>query len=270
MTALDAATSSPSAASPDGPGPLRTALAVTAAGLVVAGTIAVIVVAGYVPLPPMPELAADPDPDLPGTIAFVHGSWEDACLATVAASGAEPVDLRCGEPVPQSLAWTIEGDLAVAGWDEFAREPDGATMTVLDAATGQELDRFAVTWETITWPTDRTERADGARLLASGMREGRAVLEVRDADGATRELLRVEGPRDYGIVSAQWSPDGEWVLAADTRGRLFVVAADGEPGPRLVADIGGRAAPWVLPAWWMEGLDGQAVDLATLEEQARP
>lgn len=248
----------------------RSAAALTIAGLVVAAAVTVIMVVGYVPLPPMPSLADAPDPAVAGTIAYVHGSWERPCLATVEAGGSAPTEVVCGVAPPESLAWTIDGNLAVAAWDHMALAPDGITLTVIDPSTGDEVDHVALPGETRSWFPDRSDRADRGRLLVPVARDGVALIRVRDPEGATRELLRLEGPRDYSFVSAQWSPDGQWILGADTRGRLFVLAADGDPGPRLVAETDGRDTPQVAPAWWMDRQDQQLVDLKALLEEAEP
>lgn len=248
----------------------RTAVALGVAGAVIAGTVAVILVAGYTPLPAMPSLAADPDPSLPGTIAFVHGTWESPCIATVPAAGAQPVDLTCDGLVPEGLAWTTDGDLAVAAWDEFARMQERLGVTILDPATGRAIDQVDVAADPVGWTGDRAERPDGARLLASTPSDSTAVLRVRWADGTSEEILRLTGPRDYGVLMPQWSPDGAWILAMDTRGRVFVVAPDGDAGPRLVAETGGRDAPVVPPAWWVDGVATQTVDLEQLQDEPTP
>ena len=247
----------------------RPGLAIVVAGLVVAGAVATILVVGYVPLPPMPPLSAQPDPTMPGTIAFVHGTWDDACVATVAAGGGVPVDLRCGPAVPESLAWTHDGDLAIVTWGDGWRAFDGPVVVVVDPATGEERDRVETT-RSIGWAADRRVREDGARIVVSAPAEGEATLVVRHQDGTTTDVAPLTGPRDYDVVSAQWSPDGAWILAMDSRGRLFVVAEDGEPGPRLVAETGGRDGLAVLPAWAIDGQPAQRVDVAELVGEVAP
>ena len=112
------------------------------------------------------------------------------------------------------------------------------------------------------WVVDRMVQADGTRLLVPFARDGVAVLRVQDPDGTVTELPRLEGPADYQIATAQWSPDGDWVLASDSRGRVFVLATDGDPGPRLLADAGGRDAPVVVPAWHVPDVGTYTVELA--------
>lgn len=245
----------------------RTVVAVLVAVVVVAGTFTAIVVLGRIPLPPMPDMVGSPLPGVSGTVAFVHGSWEDACIATVPASGGDVTDLRCGLQGIEALAWTTDGDLAFRTWDESLGMGSGEVLVVMDPASGEErrqvpLDETAPR----TWYGDRVERTDGARLTVSGPRTGEVAIRVRTADGTTATIIEMDGPRDYGVSSTQWSPDGAFVLAADSRGRLFVVAADGEGGPRWLADLGGRAAPIVLPAWWMSGETTYTVDLDAITQ----
>jgi hypothetical protein len=233
----------------------RAGIGVVVAAVVVAATVAVILVLGYVPLPAMPSLADAPDPSIPGTVVYTHGDWESVCLATVPASGGEPVDLVCDRPPPEGLAWTGDGNLLVASWTDDGRH----VVDELDPTTGEVQDQAVLAADgevaPVDWVVDRMVQPDGTRLLVPFARDGVAVLRVQDPDGTVTELLRLEGPADYRIVTAQWSPDGDWVLASDSRGRVFVLAADGDPGPRVLADAGGRDAPVVAPAWRVPGDD---------------
>lgn len=251
---------------PAAPSRARAAVGITVAVVVVTAAVVTVALVGYVPLPAMSSLADHPDPRIPGTVAYVHGDGDRACLAIVPAGGGDPFDLRCGLSTPEALAWTSDGDLAVWGWGGEGRyEVPG--LTVVDAVTGEP--REHVDGEApLSWAADRRIRADGAQLLVDPSSDGTAELWLRQPEGDEVRLLRLEGPRDYGIASAQWSPDGAWVLATDTRGRLFLVAADGDPGPRLLAELGGRDAPWTLPAWWMDDVPAQrvGVDTASGEE----
>lgn len=257
--------SAPPSARPSGPGPARdrrVAVAVTSAVAVVAVVVGVIVTVGRVPLPPMPSLAADPDPSIPGTVAFLHGDGDRSCLSLVAAGGGEPLDLRCGSWQPDALAWTTDGRLAVSSWDPAPVGAEARTVTVIDPVTGDEWGWAEVSSE--RWAADRLVREDGSRLVVDPSRDGIVTLRVRAPDGAGTELMRLQGPADYGLVSAQWSPDGQWVLGVDTRGRLFVLDADGDIGPRLLAELGGWEARWVLPAWSIDEVAAQRVDLGVL------
>jgi Tol biopolymer transport system component len=241
----------------------RTTLGLLAAGTVVVVTIAIVVALGWVPLPAMPTLAQQPLPPVAGQIAFVHGTWDRPCVAVTDLADGTTRELECGAGSPMAVAWTTDGDVAVAAWDEYEQRPGDLVVRVLDPQSGVEVDERTVSEADAQWATDRRVRADGARLLVPADRDGAVDLRVRAGDGATTDLLHLDGPRDYGLVAAQWSPDGAWVLGLDTRGRLFVLGADGDPAPRLVTDVGEHDAGWTAaPAWWMDQETGQRVDLA--------
>jgi len=205
-----------------------------------------ILVVGLVPLPPFPRLADSPDPAIPGTIAYIRGDEEQVCVATVPASGGPARDVACRQLGVDAVAWTAGGALAVTAYEGPVPE-----VIVFDAATGAELDR--VEWRGggpgEEWSRERLSRPDGARLLLGEGVPGRAVVRVREPDGSTRVLFRSDGPQDYTVTGAQWAPDGRWVLVADSRGRLLIVAAEGQADPRIVADhatgFGGFA--WHIP-----------------------
>lgn len=240
----------------------RTTLGLLAAGTVVVTTVAIVVAVGWVRLPAMPTLTEAPSPPLAGRVAYVHGTWDRPCIAVTDLADGATQDLQCGTGSVTSLAWTADGDVAVAAWAEYEPRPGDLVVRVLDPASGVEVDQRVLGEPDVRWDADRQVRSDGARLLVPANRDGTVDLRVRADDGTTTTLLHLDGPRDYGIVSAQWSPDGAWVLGLDTRGRLFVLGADGDPAPRLVADVGERGAGWtVAPAWWMEGEFAQRVDL---------
>lgn len=257
-----AGTEAPAPVSRPAPTRRRTTLGLLAAGTVVVATVAIVVAVGWVPLPAMPTLAEQPNPPLAGRVAFVHGTWDRPCIAVADLADGTTQDLDCGSGSAMSLAWTTDGDLAVAAWAEYEPRPGDVVVRVLDPVSGVEVDQRILDEPDARWETDRQVRADGARLLVPADRDGSVDLRVGADDGTTTTLLHLDGPRDYGLVSVQWSPDGAWVLGLDTRGRLFVLGADGDPAPRLVADVGGGDVGWtVAPAWWMEGEAAQRVDL---------
>lgn len=228
----------------------RPAIAIAGAAVVVVVTILMILVFGLVPVPSFPSLAEEPDPSVPGTVAFVRSDQEQQCLSIVPAGGGEITDLQCTTEWYglEALAWTPDGALAAAAYAGGAPE-----VAVFDTTTGEEVDRVAVgdPDPVAAWQRERQERDDGSRLLLSGGVGGEATLRVRDPDGSRRDLIHVEGPRDYRFTAAQWSPDGAWVLVADTRGRLLVVAAEGDPNPRTL--VAGRGDVPQGFAWYVPG-----------------
>ncbi len=236
----------------------RQIIALVAAGVVVIAVTAVVFVVGVIPLPDFPSLAADPDPEIPGVVAFFRPGDEGPCLSTVPASGGAELEVLC-EPGLDDYSgpeWTAEG-LLVA----WAFEERGPLVVVIDPESGRELDRFATRRgpeEYKEYLPDRAQRADDAQLVTRSPERGEVVLEVRRSSGDFQELLRAKGPLDYDFLDLQFSPDGEWVLARDSEERLIVLGASGSPGPRvLVEEV-------VSAAWFIPGNDTYTVDPAEL------
>lgn len=240
----------------------RAVVGVGAAGLVLVGTALGILLLGYVPLPSFESLAESPDPSLAGTVAYIRGDRDQACVAAVPAAGGEPRELYCHPYGPGELAWTADGHVAVMTWEE----PGGSLLVVLDATSGEVVGE--IPWDrtgpepATDWARERTERADGARLVTAAASAGRATVSVRPPGGPARTLIDVEGPRDYRFTAAQWSPDGRWVLASDSRGRLVIVGADGEPGPRLLVASAREVWSAAQAAWFMPGHPAYTIDPA--------
>jgi hypothetical protein len=224
----------------------RRVIAIAGAAVIVVAVTLLILVVGLVPLPSFPRLADTPDAAIPGTIAYVRGDAERVCVSTVPAGGGPARDVVCRRFGLDAVAWTAGGALAVTTYDGPVPE-----IIVFDASTGAELDR--VEWRrdgpVEEWSRQRLSRPDGARLLLGEGVPGQAVVRVREPDGSSRVLFRADGPQDYTVTGAQWAPDGRWVLIADSRGRLLIVAAEGGANPRIVADrahgFGGFA--WHIP-----------------------
>lgn len=227
-------------------GDRKRVIVVAGAAAVVVTVLAVILLVGYVPLPDFPQLADDPDPSIPGMVAFLHDAGEARCIALVPAAGGPATDVVCRADLEVTeLAWTDEGLLA---FTTYASQ--GPQVVLIDPQTGSELDRMR--WrepeDGAIWSAQRAQRDDGARLLYEQRLGGEAAVRIRQPDGAIREVFQVRGPADYAIASAQWSPDGAWILVTDSRGRLIVVAAEGEPAPRilLTESEGFPAAAWSI------------------------
>jgi len=227
----------------------RAIVSIVAAVSVLAVVTVIIFVFGVIPLPDFPSLADQPDPSIPGTVAYVE--FDDTrCLVTVPAAGGETREVWCGQQYMEYPSWTADGMLAIL---DYNAEP---TYLLIDPATGTEVDRIRQadqTGATGPFPTpsgNRQERPDGATVRTEGRQDGEASVIVR-VDGSEQTILSVEGaPSDYGFIEVQWSPDGEWVLVSDSEGRLLIVGADGTPGARVLVDglrpYGAQAA-WYIP-----------------------
>lgn len=221
----------------------RQTVAVAGALVVALAVTAIVLVLGVIPLPDVPALSVQPKPALPGTIAYTRGERDETCVHAV--RGGEDRELRCVEEYARLLGFTPDGDVAV---EVFRDGPP--TALVLDAGSGEvvrrmrpdrDVPRPGDPWD----PWDRHTGPDGSELDARSD-DGHAELLVIGPDGGERVLLSLDGPRDYRVRPAGWSPDGRFVLVIDSAGRLLVVSAAGDPQPRLVADDVSEAA-WYLP-----------------------
>jgi hypothetical protein len=83
----------------------------------------------------------------------------------------------------------------------------------------------------------------------------RARIVARAPDGEERILVSVRAPADYSFQAVVVSPDGRFLLAVDSEGRLLVGTADGTSGLRLLA---AGAEPYGQPAWDQPTVPGQA------------
>lgn len=227
----------------------RAIVSIVAAVSVLAVVTAIIFLFGVIPLPEFPSLADQPDPSIPGTVAYVE--FDDTpCLVTLPASGGDPDEVWCGRQYVEFPSWTADGLLVVL---DYTQQP---SYLLIDPTTGTEVDRIPQTSQPgepvpLPYPADgRQERPDGARVRADGLRGGETSVVVR-IDGTDQTILTVErAPSDYSFIEAQWSPDGAWVLVSDSEGRLLIVGADGTPGARVLVDglqpYGAQAA-WYIP-----------------------
>jgi len=235
----------------------RAIVSIVAAVSVLALVTVIIFVFGVIPLPNFPALADQPDPSIPGTVAYVtHG--RDSCMYTVPASGGPAQDVWCGQyaDVP---GWTPDGLLVVT--DYFA-EP---VYVLIDPATGSEVDRVRIGTGSDGGPEPyrydlRRQRPDGAVVFTDWKGDGAATVRVRFADGTERTILSIaDAPRDYNFPDAQWSPDGSRLLISDSAGRLIIANVEGEANPRVVAH---DQETWANnAAWYIPGYDTYTVEI---------
>jgi hypothetical protein len=227
----------------------RTVIAAVGAGIVVVGVLVAIVVFGFVSPPTFPRLADEPNPAIPGRVAFLRyeEDFSRACIHVVDASGGAERSLGCDLFV-HDLAWSVDGHLlALVGFPEAA---------VLDPETGQVRRFFEDEAAFDAYHrTRRFQHSDAGRLLTRQEFDGRATVSVLAPGGVPVEIASVTGPRGYSFHAAVWSPDGRWALVMDSSARLLVVAADGSQGPYLLAE---RADS---PAWYVPGRSEYTVDI---------
>jgi hypothetical protein len=229
----------------------RAIVSIVAAVLVVVLVTAIILVFGVIPLPEFPSLADQPDPSIPGTVAYVEFD-DEPCIFTVPASGGEAREVWCGRDYVEFPAWSSDGLLVLMDW---TAQP---TYVLIDPATGNEVDRVPIDdidrpgTQPLPYPPEaRQDRADGGTLRINGPRGGASAVTVRLPGGEDRTIVSVkDGPTDYWFVQAQWSPDGEWVLVSDSAGRLLIVADTGDPEARVLVEglqEWGPQAAWYIP-----------------------
>ncbi len=222
------------------------------ASVVVVGVVVGLVLAfAVIPLPDYPSLAENPDSTIAGTVAYARWDNGDLCISTVAAGGGESREVLCdrniafGEFAP---GWTPDGMLVVQDYS-----PSSDVFRVIDPETGDTVDRVPLDMDKRAVEPYRMDQyapaSDGSTVFAEDNR-GSVRLVVRSPNGAERTILEAEGPKNYWFEWSSWSPDGEWILVQDSKGRIIVIAAEGDPNARiLVEGVDG----WMSTFWYMPG-----------------
>lgn len=243
----------------------RRALIAWAASAVVLFVVGAAVLAGVVdPAPGYSSLSDDPDDSIPGTVAYTVSDG-GACLRSVAASGAEPLELQCDDDVSYSLGWTSDGQILV-----IRRVDGGRAFIALDPYSGNETrvvplsdlsraERRKATATLRPRPWNWAERADGAKVRVRHGYEGPPSVVVRRPGGEKKTILKAQGAGGrYGFRDAQWSPDGKWVLVSDSAERLLVVDSEGASPARVLVD---ETQHLLDAAWYIPGEKTNTVKL---------
>ena len=229
-------------------------LTVLLVSLAVAVVLAVVVVAVALfrvatwQRPEFPSLAANPDPALHGTVAYLSDSTN--CVRVVAAAGRPSKEVYClpeqdvktaeklGKEQGPQLVWRGDGRLEITmfrmtdppgpsfnpGWQKVVDVRTGEVEDVPAADVPSEADRS-------THPTVNV-RGQELELISA---DGDVELTLVD-DGESRTLLAVDSNPEagYHMPAAFWSPDGTWVAADD--GRILVVVPSDPPVVRMLTD----------------------------------
>jgi hypothetical protein len=221
------------------------------ASVVVVGVVVGLVLTfAFIPLPDFPHLADNPDSQIQGRVAFA--GWEDGdlCVSVVEASGGEPTEVLCDGNIgfgEFSPGWTPDGLLII---EEFG--PRGEDFRLVDPTTGETVDRIAFQLDE-GGPAGRDFAVyeDGLNVFIEEDRDAAQII-LEDAEGNERIALEAEGPADYRFDWARLSPDRRWALIQDSEGRLIVIATEGDPNARILAeDVDG----WMAAAWFIEGYE---------------
>jgi hypothetical protein len=224
------------------------------ASVVVIGLVVGLVLAfAIIPLPDFPLLADDPDPAIPGTVAFARWENDGLCISTVPAGGGDEREIICEQNIgfgEFTAGWTPDGLLIV---EEF--RPNGEWFRLVDPDTAETVERVGFQQTSLgrePIPIRKfEENADGLTLLVEGPR-GEPRLEVYGNGSVERTILSVDGPADYWFNSASWSPDGEWILLQDSEGRVLIVSPDGDPNARILTD---DVDSWMAASWYIPGYE---------------
>ncbi|NNC39189.1 MAG: hypothetical protein HKN95_00745 [Acidimicrobiia bacterium] len=225
-------------------------ISVVASVVVIGLVVGLVLTFAIIPLPDFPSLADDPDPSIPGTVAFARWDDGDLCVWTVPASGGEASEVLCDNNIgfgEISPGWTPDGLLVV---EQFG--PNREVFRVVDPETGETIDRISFE-ETGAYDgpvgRDFVATQDGLSVYVNGDRgEPQLILEV--PSGSERIVLEVEGPADYRFDWARLSPDGEWILVQDSEGRVLIVSPDGDPNARILTD---DVDSWMAASWYIPG-----------------
>lgn len=179
--------------------------------------------------PDLPAVSDEPALDPPGLIAYVERPSEmpagptPGCIFVVEASGrSAPRPLGCSgggvvPPVIERIEWSSSGNL------EVYSAPPSPKPVVLRVAAGRRLGDQNAEVQRIYGV-----RADGALVRLAERTEDRQELAIEPPGGPMRVIVSLDGPEGYQFAEPQWSPDGHWILVADTEGRLLIVDEHGD------------------------------------------
>jgi hypothetical protein len=227
------------------------AIAVAAAGVLVVG----LAVAGGVTrqVPQFPSLAEHPDSSLQGTVAY-YNEQTPQCVKVVAAAG-RPVKTFClqwpastpaknakeGKPVGPQLAWLPDGRLQVTMFRMTPPAKPGAVpalhrgwQKIINMRTGKVEDVPAA--EVPSQPNRSTQRmvSPTGQRISWTSRDGRIKVMLTGRN-TTRTLLSAQGPGEYtyGLNSAFWAPNWQWIAAED--GRILIITTGHPPVTRVLS-----------------------------------
>jgi hypothetical protein len=227
------------------------AIAVAAAGALVVG---LVVVGGVTrQVPQFPSLAEHPDSSLQGTVAY-YNEENPQCVKVVAAAG-RPVKTFClrwpastpakgareGKPVGPQLVWLPGGRLQVTMFRMTPPAQPGAVpalhrgwQKIIDVRTGTVVDVPAA--DVPSQPNRSTQRmvSPSGQRISWTSRDGRIKVMLTGHNGL-RTLLSAQGPGEYtyGLTSAFWAPNWQWIAAED--GRILIITTGHRPLTRVLS-----------------------------------
>ncbi len=200
------------------------------------------------PKPDFPSLADHPDSSLQGTVAYFADS--SRCVRIVAAAGRPAKDVLCltdqdvpeamklGKEIGPQLVWRPGGRLEVtmfrmtdppgptfrAGWQKIVDVRTGAVTQVPAADVPSEANLLT-----------RSTVSPSGQQIDTTSDNGSIEVALHDASGS-RTLLSAQGPGEYtyGLISAFWAADFQWIAADD--GRILVITTADPSTTRVLTD----------------------------------
>ena len=179
---------------------------VVIAGVVVVALAAVVFVAqairDYGKTAEFPSLAAQPDPSLKGTVAYLDWNYP-GCVHVIAAAGTPAKTFGCDGG--SSLTWLADGRLQILG--AGGENPAPAWGKIVDVRTGaaEQIPASELPAKMPQAP-DPTLGPNGERLLVTN--DG-GVVELRLEDGSgSRVLMTAEGGSQYTSAYRGGRPTG--------------------------------------------------------------
>lgn len=226
---------------------LVVAVGVAVVVAVVAVVVQLVMVASW-QRPEYPSLAANPDPSLHGTVAYLSDTTN--CVQIVAAAGRPSKEVFClpaqdvataeklGKEEGPQLVWLADGRLEITMFR--MTDPPGPSFNpgwqkIVDVRTGRVEDVPAADVPSeANLQTHPMVNADGQQLELTS-ENGDVKLTLTD-DSGTRTLLSVNGNPEsgYHVPAAFWAPDGKWIAADD--GRILVIVPDDPPVIRVLTE----------------------------------
>ncbi|GAB4326082.1 MAG: hypothetical protein Kow0010_09000 [Dehalococcoidia bacterium] len=213
----------------------------------VLGALAVLVVLALLVLqlgrkdPSPPSLRDNPNPAIPGRIAYIDS---ESCIWVAEASGATRKKVACSD-FPDWVSWV---DADTVGFASYA-EPGRTHWFEVDIGTGDVRDLGVIN----QWPREPSlTRPDGVTVRIDY--DDGTVYRV---EGTERTVMYSANYPDGHVPRAMfWSPDGRWLVlqywAPRANGaEVWIVAEDGTAAGTLATGVWGSANP---VSWWIDGL----------------
>lgn len=227
------------------------ALVLLAAGLLITGILTQRV-------PQFESLAAHPDRSLQGTVAYFAD--KSRCVRVVAASGSPARTVFClpeqdvskaikeGKEIGPQLMWLPGGRLQVTMFRMTPPPKPGAVpayhpgwQKIIDVRTPKIVDVPAADLPSQPNLTAHPMVSPSGQRISWTSDRGRVTVKLTDRSGS-RTLLSVRGPSDYtyGLQSAFWAPDWQWIAADD--GRILIITTGHPSVTRVLTDESSQVA----------------------------